>query len=201
MTPTPAASHVDQSSSLALRHSPGDVLAGALVLLLDPIGWRRLRLLVDIVVLYLASSAALFADPTITRRCRRPLAGSDLPVDRAGVPPRRQRPGRPPERLIGRRDRARARSRFARGDADDRSRRDRWWPTSGGDRAPPVAVRRGLPGGGSSRAAIGPPAGGPDQGTGYADADRGRGRRRRAPRQAPGRRAELRPLSGWVPRR
>ena len=34
--------------------------------LLDPPNWARLRLFVDIVVLYVASCAALFADPTIT---------------------------------------------------------------------------------------------------------------------------------------
>jgi exopolysaccharide biosynthesis polyprenyl glycosylphosphotransferase len=66
VTPTPAASHVDQPSTLALRRPPGDVVAGALLHLLDPPSWWRLRLLVDVVVLYLASSAALFADPTIS---------------------------------------------------------------------------------------------------------------------------------------
>jgi exopolysaccharide biosynthesis polyprenyl glycosylphosphotransferase len=66
VTPTPAASHVDQPSTLALRRSPGDVVAGALAQLLDPPSWWRLRLLVDVVVLYLASSAALFADPRIS---------------------------------------------------------------------------------------------------------------------------------------
>ena len=66
MAPTPAASHVDQSRSLALRRSPADVLAAAIVPLLDAPNWTRLRLLVDIVVLYLASSAALFADPRIS---------------------------------------------------------------------------------------------------------------------------------------
>ncbi|HTP20019.1 MAG TPA: sugar transferase [Solirubrobacteraceae bacterium] len=66
MTPTPAASHVEQPSSIALRRSAGDVLAGPLVRLLEPHCWRKVRLLVDIVVLYLASSAALFADPAIS---------------------------------------------------------------------------------------------------------------------------------------
>ncbi len=37
-----------------------------MVSLLDAPSWTRLRLLVDIVVLYLASSAALFADPTVS---------------------------------------------------------------------------------------------------------------------------------------
>ena len=66
MTPTPAASHVDQPGSIALRRSAGDVLAGAIVPVLEPHSWRKVRLLVDIVVLYLASSAALFADPAIS---------------------------------------------------------------------------------------------------------------------------------------
>ena len=65
MTPTPAASHADQPNVIALRRSAGDGLAGAIVPLLEPHSWRRIRLLVDIVVLYLASSAALFADPAI----------------------------------------------------------------------------------------------------------------------------------------
>jgi len=64
--PTPAASHADQPSTIALKRSAGDVLADATVPLRDPRSWRRLRLLVDIVVLYMASSAALFADPTIS---------------------------------------------------------------------------------------------------------------------------------------
>ena len=66
MTPTPAASHADQPSSIALRHPAADVLADAIVPLLEPRSWRKLRLLVDVVVLYLASSAALFADPAIS---------------------------------------------------------------------------------------------------------------------------------------
>ena len=66
MTPTPAASHVDQPSTIALRRSAADVVTDAIVRLLDPRSWRKLRLLVDVVVLYVASSAALFADPTIS---------------------------------------------------------------------------------------------------------------------------------------
>jgi exopolysaccharide biosynthesis polyprenyl glycosylphosphotransferase len=66
VTPTPAASHVDQTRTLPFRRSAGDLAAGDLGRLLDAPSWSRLRLLVDIVVLYLASSAALFADPAIT---------------------------------------------------------------------------------------------------------------------------------------
>ena len=73
MTPTPAASHVDQSETLLdqsgtlpFTRSTGELVGGEFARLLDPPSWSRLRLLVDIVVLYLASSAALFADPRIS---------------------------------------------------------------------------------------------------------------------------------------
>ena len=62
MTPTPAASHVDQSRTLPFARSTEGLVGGEATRLLDPPNWSRLRLLVDVVVLYVASSAALFAD-------------------------------------------------------------------------------------------------------------------------------------------
>jgi exopolysaccharide biosynthesis polyprenyl glycosylphosphotransferase len=68
MAPPPAASHADQTPSVALGRSTRDVLAGAIGHLLDARSWSQMRLLVDIIVLYLAASAALFAAPAITSR-------------------------------------------------------------------------------------------------------------------------------------
>ena len=65
MTPTPAASHIDQST-LPFARSTGEIVGGEVARLLNPTSWSRLRLLVDVVVLYLASSVALFADPRIS---------------------------------------------------------------------------------------------------------------------------------------
>jgi exopolysaccharide biosynthesis polyprenyl glycosylphosphotransferase len=62
MTPPPAATHAARTRSFRLA-PVGAELAGALARLFDTPSWPRLRLLVDVVVLYLASSAALFAAP------------------------------------------------------------------------------------------------------------------------------------------
>ncbi len=66
MTPPPAASHADQTPAVALSRPTSDLLARALGHLLDARSWSQMRLLVDMVVLYLAASAALFAAPAIT---------------------------------------------------------------------------------------------------------------------------------------
>jgi exopolysaccharide biosynthesis polyprenyl glycosylphosphotransferase len=66
VTPTPAASHADQSGTLPFARSTGDFVGGEIARLLDPPSWARVRLLIDVIVLYLASSAALFADPRIS---------------------------------------------------------------------------------------------------------------------------------------
>jgi exopolysaccharide biosynthesis polyprenyl glycosylphosphotransferase len=63
MTPPPAASHVAPARALALRASSHELVAGAMVRVLDVRNWSRLRALVDVVVLYLAASAALLAAP------------------------------------------------------------------------------------------------------------------------------------------
>ena len=74
MTPPPAVSHADQPSALALKRPTGEFLAGAISHLLDPRTWSQMRLLVDVVALSLASSAALFAGPAITGTATRALA-------------------------------------------------------------------------------------------------------------------------------
>ncbi len=66
MTPPPAVSHADRSTTLALRRPSGDPLASAIAHLLDARTWSQMRLLVDVVVLCMASSAALFAGPAIS---------------------------------------------------------------------------------------------------------------------------------------
>ncbi|MGN6870674.1 MAG: sugar transferase [Solirubrobacteraceae bacterium] len=71
MTPPPALSHAER---LALRRPPTDVFATAIAQLLDVRTWSQMRLLVDAVVLCLASSAAVFAGPAIGDDATRWLA-------------------------------------------------------------------------------------------------------------------------------
>jgi FlaA1/EpsC-like NDP-sugar epimerase len=66
MTPPPAASHADQTPAVALSRPASNSPARAIGQLLDAHSWSQMRLLVDIIVLYLAASAALFAAPAIT---------------------------------------------------------------------------------------------------------------------------------------
>jgi exopolysaccharide biosynthesis polyprenyl glycosylphosphotransferase len=66
MTPPPAASHADQTSAVALSRPTSDMVARAIGQLLNARSWSQMRLLVDMFVLYLAASAALFAAPAIT---------------------------------------------------------------------------------------------------------------------------------------
>ena len=65
MTPPPAATHAAQSGSLRLRPVPTKVVASSVGRMLGARSWGRMRFLIDVVVLYLASSAALFADGQI----------------------------------------------------------------------------------------------------------------------------------------
>ncbi len=62
MTP-PAAAHVEQSSALGVARARSDSAAAAVARLLDGRVWSQIRLLVDLVVLCLASIAALYAGP------------------------------------------------------------------------------------------------------------------------------------------
>ena len=63
MTPPPAAYHADRSDAIAIGRPTGDFFSAAIAHLLDPRIWSQFRLLVDVLVLYLAASAALFAAP------------------------------------------------------------------------------------------------------------------------------------------
>ncbi len=63
MTPPPAASHAAHPASIALRPGARELVARGVTRALDTRSWSRIRFLVDVVVLYLAASAALFAAP------------------------------------------------------------------------------------------------------------------------------------------
>jgi exopolysaccharide biosynthesis polyprenyl glycosylphosphotransferase len=63
MTPPPAATHVEPPARIALAPARRDFAAGLVGRLLDERPWLQIRLLVDAVVLCLASSAALFLAP------------------------------------------------------------------------------------------------------------------------------------------
>jgi exopolysaccharide biosynthesis polyprenyl glycosylphosphotransferase len=63
MTPPSAVGHAARSHGFPVRAGSKLRLAGWSAHLIGARSWARLRLLVDVVVLYLASSAALFAEP------------------------------------------------------------------------------------------------------------------------------------------
>ncbi len=62
MTPPPAAGHAAEAQAHGIRlgHAENNLATPILARLLAPRAWSRLRLLVDVVVLYLAASAAVF---------------------------------------------------------------------------------------------------------------------------------------------
>jgi exopolysaccharide biosynthesis polyprenyl glycosylphosphotransferase len=62
MTP-PAASHAEQSRPLSVPRARSDAVAAGIARLLDGRTWAQIRFLVDLVVLCLASIAALYAGP------------------------------------------------------------------------------------------------------------------------------------------
>lgn len=77
MTPPQAAAPpVDQPAAIALSRPAGDLVAGGLSRLIDARNWWRVCLLLDVVVLYLASSAALFAAPALGDPASRWLAAA-----------------------------------------------------------------------------------------------------------------------------
>ena len=63
MTPPPAASHVAQTRPIALRPVSVKLATSSASRVLGANAWPRMRFLVDVVVLYLAASATLFAAP------------------------------------------------------------------------------------------------------------------------------------------
>jgi exopolysaccharide biosynthesis polyprenyl glycosylphosphotransferase len=97
MTPPPAASHADQGGTIALRRSPGDLVAGTAARLIDARNWSQFCLLLDAVILCLASSAALFGSPASGGTAGRWLAAIFPPLTLAIMHSRRS----PDERLHG----------------------------------------------------------------------------------------------------
>ncbi|MBV9803172.1 MAG: exopolysaccharide biosynthesis polyprenyl glycosylphosphotransferase [Solirubrobacterales bacterium] len=97
MTPPPAASHADQSGPLALGRSTGDLVSGLAARLIAPRYWAQFCLLLDVVILYLASTAALFGAPTSGGSAARWLAAIFPPLTLAMMHSRRS----PDERLHG----------------------------------------------------------------------------------------------------
>jgi exopolysaccharide biosynthesis polyprenyl glycosylphosphotransferase len=97
MTPPPAASHADQGGTIALGRSTGDLVAGAAARLTDPRNWSQFCLLLDVVILYLASTAALFGSPASGGTAGRWLAATFPPLTLAMMHSRRS----PDERLHG----------------------------------------------------------------------------------------------------
>jgi exopolysaccharide biosynthesis polyprenyl glycosylphosphotransferase len=98
MTPPPAASHAAPARGAAVRPAAKAAGARALGRLFAPVPWARLLLLVDLVVLYLASSAALFAATAVGGdSASRWLAAAFPPIVLGLLRARRS----PDERLIG----------------------------------------------------------------------------------------------------
>jgi exopolysaccharide biosynthesis polyprenyl glycosylphosphotransferase len=97
MTPPPAASHADQGGTLALGRSTGDLVAGAAARLIDARTWAQFCLLLDVVILYLASTAALFGSPASGGTAGRWLAATFPPLTLAMMHSGRS----PDERLHG----------------------------------------------------------------------------------------------------
>jgi exopolysaccharide biosynthesis polyprenyl glycosylphosphotransferase len=64
VTPPQAASRADQGGAIALGRSAGDLVAGTAARLIDTRNWAQFCLLLDVVILYLASTAALFGEPS-----------------------------------------------------------------------------------------------------------------------------------------
>lgn len=96
MTP-PAGTHAEQRTEFALGPTAPDLVAGAIGRMLDGPAWSQLRLLVDVLVLYLASSVALFAAPIGQSSAAHWLAAG-FPLLTLGI--LHARPG-PDERLRG----------------------------------------------------------------------------------------------------
>jgi exopolysaccharide biosynthesis polyprenyl glycosylphosphotransferase len=80
MTPPPAATHAAESGALQLRPAPTKFVSSSIGRMLSARAWGRLRFLVDVVVLYLASSAALFAHSSISNDSTNHLLAAGFPV-------------------------------------------------------------------------------------------------------------------------
>jgi exopolysaccharide biosynthesis polyprenyl glycosylphosphotransferase len=98
MTPPPAASHAANGSlQFTPRRAASAVAANTASRLLDHMAWSKVRLLVDVTVLYLAAGAALFADPMHAAASNRVLAALFPPMVAAIMQARRG----PDQRLYG----------------------------------------------------------------------------------------------------
>jgi exopolysaccharide biosynthesis polyprenyl glycosylphosphotransferase len=97
MTPSPAASHADQGGTIAIGRSSGDLVSGLAARLIDTRNWSQFCLLLDVVILYLASTAALFGAPASDGTAGRWLAAIFPPLTLAIMHSRRS----PDERLHG----------------------------------------------------------------------------------------------------
>jgi exopolysaccharide biosynthesis polyprenyl glycosylphosphotransferase len=72
--PPPAATHAAQAGLQYAPDRAAERSRAALVTLLEPLAWSRVQLIIDAVVLYLATSAALFASPSPNATANRWLA-------------------------------------------------------------------------------------------------------------------------------
>jgi exopolysaccharide biosynthesis polyprenyl glycosylphosphotransferase len=89
MTPLPAASHADETGTIALGRSPGEFVAGMAERLIDSRNWSQFCLLMDVVILYLASTAAVFGSPALSGADSRWLAAIFPPLTLALMHSRR----------------------------------------------------------------------------------------------------------------
>jgi exopolysaccharide biosynthesis polyprenyl glycosylphosphotransferase len=80
MTPPPAASHAAQTGALNLRPARVRFVPNSVAGILSSRAWSRLRFLVDVVVLYLASSAALFAAAPLRAGAENHLVAAMFPL-------------------------------------------------------------------------------------------------------------------------
>src|SRR5262249_60955702 len=80
MTPPPAATHAARTGALNLRPARVRYVPSSVARVLSARAWARLRFLVDVVVLYLASSAALFADAPVRNGTENHLVAAAFPL-------------------------------------------------------------------------------------------------------------------------
>lgn len=80
MTPQSAASHAESSARLSLNPAARELVGGTIGRAFEPHNWSQIRLVVDVVVLYLASCAALFPGPIPDGSSTRWLAAVFPPV-------------------------------------------------------------------------------------------------------------------------
>jgi exopolysaccharide biosynthesis polyprenyl glycosylphosphotransferase len=92
MTPPPAATHAARAGTLNVRPARVRFIPSSAAQILGARAWSRLRFLVDVVVLYLASSAALFAAEPRLAGVENDLVAATFPVLVLGILHMRQAP-------------------------------------------------------------------------------------------------------------